>query len=178
MFTLTSINFQACDAFYTELGKAYSLHKQHRIFKIFRALMEVAIGFQLIDTNPTYKIANSAPRGRKAIWFEAEVAQLRDTAWNIGYRGLAVAIAIAYDTQMAPVDVRLFTLAIRRAHDRDGVYFETARTKTARDVIATISKQTRRCSIAISRGSASPFRATSHSFAIGLGICTRRHARR
>ena len=137
-----SINFQACDAFYTELGKAYSLHKQHRIFKIFRALMEVAIGFQLIDTNPTYKIANSAPRGRKAIWFEAEVAQLRDTAWNIGYRGLAVAIAIAYDTQMAPVDVRLLTLAMRRTHDRDGVYFETARTKTARDVIATISKQT------------------------------------
>ena len=65
------IDFPACDAFYTGLGERFSLHKQHRVFKIFRALMEVAIGFQLIDTNPTHKIANTAPKGRKEIWSEA-----------------------------------------------------------------------------------------------------------
>ena len=136
-----AIDFKACDTFYTELGKAYTLHKQHRVFKIFRALMEVAIGFQLIDTNPTHRIENTAPKSRKAIWSDAEAAQLRDIAWEMGYRGLSVAIAVAYDTQMAPVDVRLLTLAVRVQHSQ-GVYFETARAKTHRKVIATLSKET------------------------------------
>ena len=136
-----AIDFPACDAFYTELGRAFSLHKQHRVFKIFRALLEVAIGFRLIAANPTHKIANSAPKGRKAIWYEDEVATLRDRAWEMGYRGLAVAIAIAYDTQMAPVDVRQLTGSMR-VTDGQGVYFETARAKTSRDVIATLSNDT------------------------------------
>ena len=41
---VSKIDFPTCDTFYTELGKRYTLHKQHRVFKIFRALMEVAIG--------------------------------------------------------------------------------------------------------------------------------------
>ena len=94
-----------------------------------------------IAANPTHKIANSAPKGRKAIWYEDEVATLRDRAWEMGYRGLAVAIAIAYDTQMAPVDVRHLTGSMR-ATDGQGVYFETARAKTRRDVIATLSNDT------------------------------------
>jgi len=133
-----SIDFPACDMFYVKLGERYSLHKKHRVFKIFRALLEVAIGFQLIDTNPTHKIANSAPKGRKAIWYENEINHLRDKAWELGYSGLAVAIAVAYDTQMAPVDVRLLTPEMR-ARDAHGSYFKTARAKTERDVIATLS---------------------------------------
>ena len=54
---------------------------------------------------------------------------------------MAVAIAVAYDTQMAPVDVRKLTPAMRRIQGGDA-YFETARAKTDRDVIATISKHT------------------------------------
>ena len=72
-----TIDFPACDTFYTELGRVFSLHKQHRVFKIFRALLEVAIGFRLIAANPTHKIANSAPKGRKEIWREEEVERLR-----------------------------------------------------------------------------------------------------
>ena len=136
-----AIDFPACDTFYAELGRAFSLHKQHRVFKIFRALLEVAIGFRLITANPTHKIANSAPKGRKAIWYEGEVDKLRVAAWDMGYRGLAVAIAIAYDTQMAPVDVRKLTLGMR-ASDAHGVYFNTARAKTNREVIATLSPGT------------------------------------
>jgi hypothetical protein len=138
---VAEIDFPACDTFYAELGNSYSLHKQHRVFKIFRALMEVAIGFQLIHTNPTYRIANEAPRGRKAIWFEVEVRRLRTEAWERGYHGLAVAIAIAYDTQMSPVDVRRLTLGMQRRDGR-GVYFATSRAKSKRDVIATLSKGT------------------------------------
>ena len=59
----------------------------------------------------------------------------------MGYRGLSLAIAIAYDTQMAPVDVRMLTLAMRAA-DANGVYFNTARAKTEREVVATLSSTT------------------------------------
>src|SRR5262245_61117179 len=51
--------------------------------------------------------------GRSAIWSEPEIAALRDRAWALGYHGLAVAIAVAHDTQLAPVNVRLLTLAMR-----------------------------------------------------------------
>jgi hypothetical protein len=136
------IDFPACDAFYSELGKQFSLHKQHRVFKIFKALMEVAIGFQLILTSPAHRIANSAPKGRKQIWHEAEVVTLRDRAWQDGYHGLAVAIAIAYDdTQMSPVDVRKLTLGMRVQHV-GGCYFKTERGKTKREVLATVTNGT------------------------------------
>jgi hypothetical protein len=138
---VSEIDFQACDAFYTGLEQKFSLHKRHRVFKIFRALLEVAIGFKLIKTNPTHKIANAAPKGRSAIWSEPEVAALRDRAWALGYRGLAVAIAVAHDTQLAPVDVRLLTLGMR-ARDHEGVYFDTARAKTGRKALGTISRAT------------------------------------
>jgi hypothetical protein len=138
---VAKINFQACDAFYSELRKTSSLHHSHRVFKIFRALLEVAIAFQLISENPSHRIANTAPKGRSAIWFEHEVTALRERAWDMGFQGLSLAIAIAYDTAMAPVDVRLLTLAMQRRQNRD-VYFETARAKTERDVIATISPET------------------------------------
>jgi hypothetical protein len=52
-----------------------------------------------------------------------------------------VAIAIAYDTQLAPIDVRLLTTRMRVV-DHEGVYFETARAKTGRKALATISKDT------------------------------------
>jgi hypothetical protein len=138
---VSEINILACDEFYTGLEKKFSLHKKHRVFKIFRALLEVAIGFKLISTNPTHKIANSAPKGRSAIWAEPEIASLRNKAWDLGDHGLAVAIAVAHDTQLAPVDVRLLTLGMR-ARDGQGVYFETARAKTGRKALATISKGT------------------------------------
>src|SRR5262249_57794049 len=98
--TVGENEFPACDEFYTGLERKFSLHKKHRVFKIFRALLEVAIGFRLIKTNPTHKIANTAPKGRSAIWSELEIAALRDKAWELGYRGLSVAIAVAHDTQL------------------------------------------------------------------------------
>jgi hypothetical protein len=82
-----------------------NLYVCNRVFKIFRALLEIAIVFGLISTNPSLKIANTAPKGRSAIWSGDEIVALRDKAWELGYHGLAVAIAVAHDTQLAPVDV-------------------------------------------------------------------------
>jgi hypothetical protein len=140
---VSEIDFPACDEFYAGLVKKFSLHKKHRVFKIFRARLEIAIVFGLICKNPSLKIANTAPKGRSAIWSEPEIVALRDKAWELGYRGLAVAIAVAHDTQLSPVDVRGLTLGMRAA-DRHGVYFETSLSsaKTSRKALATISKAT------------------------------------
>jgi hypothetical protein len=138
---VASIDYPTCDAFYAELDRSFSLHKKHRVFKILRALLEIGIAFKLIKENPTHRIANSAPAGRKEIWYEPEVKALIAKAKELGYRGLALAIAIAYDTQMQPVDVRQLTLAMKR-RDENGVWFETKRGKTERDVYATLSKET------------------------------------
>ena len=139
------------------------------MFKIFRALMEVAIGFKLVNANPTRRIENAAPKGRKAIWLDAEVARLRDAAWEMGYRGLSVAIAIAFDTQMAPVDVPSLTLAMR-VSDARGVL--TARGKTARDVIATLSQTRRPCCTATLQTYRLHSRLPPRSFAIGRATST------
>jgi hypothetical protein len=138
---VSEIDFAACDEFYTGLEKKFSLHRRHRVFKIFRALFSTALVYRLITTNPTLKIPNTAPKGRSEIWSEPEIVALRDKSCELGYHGLAVAIAVAHDTQLSPVDVRSLTLGMRRV-DHHGVYFETARAKTGRKAFATISKAT------------------------------------
>ena len=60
---------------------------------------------------------------------------------ELGYHGLAVAIAVAHDIQLSPVDIRSLTLGMRRA-DHHVLYFEMARAKTGRKAFATISKAT------------------------------------
>lgn len=133
---VASIDYPARDAFHAELDRSFSLHKKHRVFKILRALFEIAKAFNLIKENPTSRIVNSAPAGRKEIWYEPEVKALIAEAKRQGYDGLSLAIAIAYDTQMQPGDVRQLTLAMKR-RDENGVWFETKRGKTERDVYAT-----------------------------------------
>ena len=140
---VTEIDAELCDAFYQRLRALYSLHRRHRIFKVFRALMNVAIALQLITENPTLIVANEAPKGRSEIWSEGEQRRLAARAWKRGYRGLAVAIRIAYDSQLQPVDVRSLKLAQRRT-DGAGTYFDTARAKTEKRAFATLSKATER----------------------------------
>ena len=170
---VAKINFRACDAFYTELGKTFSLHGKHRVFKILRALLEVAIAFQLIGENPTHRIANSAPKGRSAIWYETEVTALRDKAWDMGFHGLSVAIAVCYDTAMAPVDVRLLTLAMQRRQNRD-----VTSKRHVRRPLATSSRPyrlTRRpCWSAIWAGWRSSCLRTSRSFETAAATPTAR----
>jgi hypothetical protein len=55
----------------------------------------------------------------------------------MGYRGLAAALAVAWDSQLSPIDVRTLTAGQRR-RDADGTYFELARAKSDVPAIATI----------------------------------------
>jgi hypothetical protein len=62
-------------------------------------------------------------------------------AWRSGYRGLSVLLAIAWDSQLSPVDARRLSAQNRRS-DRFGVWFQVDRAKTGRSALATLSKRT------------------------------------
>ena len=137
------ITAEDCDHFYRLMAekKHWSLHKRHKVIKAFRALMEAAIRMSLIASNPTLIVRNSAPAGRSAIWQPDEVQRLIATACNAGYQGLGLAIAIAYDSQLSPVDVRGLTL-VKRARDAQGTYFAIRRKKTGKAAFATLTGPT------------------------------------
>lgn len=138
---VNEIDVELVDEFYKRLGNTVSLHRQHRVMKIFRALLNVASTMGLIKKNPTYIIENIAPKGRTAIWPAADVELAIAAAQHMGYRGLAVAIAIIYDTQFQPVDVRELTLDKRRS-DASGGYFDTHRRKTSKRALGTMTQAT------------------------------------
>src|SRR5262249_33707080 len=67
-------------------------------------------------------------------------------AWRLGYRGLACIVAVAWDTQFSPVDVRTLAERHRRAMGGRLVFDRQAdgRAKTGRAAIGTGSPRTER----------------------------------
>jgi hypothetical protein len=57
-----------------------------------------------------------------------------------GYKGLAALLAVAWDSQLSPVDARSFK-ADQRRRDVVGTWFQTGRTKTGRAALATLSRR-------------------------------------
>src|SRR5215470_11274437 len=96
------------------------------------------------DTDPSAGVPNKKPKPRHARWSEGEAVRLVKTAWRHGYHGLACIVAVAWDTQFSPVDVR--TLAERhRAIVGSRLIFDRqadGRTKTGRAAIGTLSRRT------------------------------------
>ena len=98
------------------------------------------------DGRPVYGHPQSCPCPTLERWSEGETVRLVKTAWRHGYRGLACIIAVAWDTQFSPVDVR--TLAARHRTTVGGrLIFDRlvdGRTKTGRAAIGTVSPRTER----------------------------------
>ena len=100
------------------------------------------LGMRVARTaDPSMGIRNRAPAPRWQRWSEGEAVRLVKSAWRSGYHGLACIIAVAWDTQFSPVDVR--TLAARHCTRNAGrlVYDRQAdgRTKTGRAALGTVS---------------------------------------
>jgi hypothetical protein len=85
-----------------------SLREAHRALKIWRALWKVAAALQYCvrPADPSLGVKNTAARGRSATWIEGEAVRLVKQAWRAGYRGLAAVLAVMWDSQMSPGDVR------------------------------------------------------------------------
>jgi hypothetical protein len=105
------------------------------------------LGMKVARTaDPSMGIRNLAPAPRWQRWSEGEAVRLVKAAWRHGYRGLACVVAVAWDTQFSPVDVR--TLAERhRAVIAGRLVFDRqadGRAKTGRAALGTISARTER----------------------------------
>ena len=59
---VTDITFQLCDKFYSKLRKEFSQHKAHRIIKVFRALLNVAIAYNLISAKSHGRDQKQGPK--------------------------------------------------------------------------------------------------------------------
>ncbi len=145
----STVALEHLDQWYAQLLERVGVREAHRAMKIWRALwrviatMRTAAGKKYCerDHDPSLGIRREAPVARQAIWFEGEAVRLVKRAWRLGYRGLAAALAVAWDTMLSPVDVRTLTRA-QLSGDADGAIFQLARAKTGKAAIGTLSRRT------------------------------------
>jgi hypothetical protein len=140
-----TITFDMMSEWRSGLEKKHGRGVAHKTLKIWRALWKVMLGQRIAKTaDPTTGVRNRGPQPRHQRWSEGEAVRLVKTAWRSGYRGLACVIAIAWDTQFSPVDVR--TLAERHRMMVGGrlVFDRQAdgRAKTGRPAFGTLSRRT------------------------------------
>ena len=142
-----TITFEQMSRWRAALEKAHGRGVAHKTIRVWRTLWKILLGMKVARTaDPTLGIRNRAPAPRWQRWSEGEVVRLVKMAWRRGYRGLACVIAVAWDTQFSPVDVRTLrerhrgVAAGRLIFDRqvDG------RAKTGRAAIGTVSRRTER----------------------------------
>ncbi len=117
----------------------------HRVIKVWRALWKkmAVFGYCELDRDPSLLFANSAPQPRQAVWSEGEAVRLVKHAWRLGYSGLATCLAVAWDSQLSPIDARSIK-ANQMRRDPVGMWFDVARAKTGRPAVATLSARATR----------------------------------
>jgi hypothetical protein len=142
-----SVTFEMISRWRTALEKKHGRGVAHKTIRVWRTFWKVMLAMKVARTvDPSLSVRNRAPVPRWQRWTEGEAVRLVKTAWRQGYRGLACIIAVSWDTQFSPVDVR--TLADRHRIEIDGhlVFDRQAdgRTKTGRAAIGTVSRRTER----------------------------------
>jgi len=127
----SSVSLASLSLFRSNLERAVSLREAHRTIKIWRALWKVAAALRYCerDSDPSLGVRNRAAKGRTQTWSEGEVVRLAKRAWRMGFRGLSAFIAVAWDTQLSPGDIRPLT-ASQVATEGSGRLFFTQRGKT------------------------------------------------
>lgn len=124
-----------------EIETAVSITERHMVIKVWRALWKKMAAMKYCEhaADPSKSFANTPPQPRDQIWRRREVLRLVQVAWRHEYYGLAALMAVAWDSQLSPVDNRSLTLA-QAKRDPAGVYFALDRTKTAKAAAATLTQ--------------------------------------
>ena len=142
-----TITFEMISRWRAALERKYGRSVAHKTLRVWRTFWKIMLGMKVARTaDPSMGIRNRAPAPRWQRWSEGETVRLVKSAWRRGYYGLACIVAVAWDTQFSPVDVR--TLAARhRATSGGRLVFDRqtdGRTKTGRAAIGTLSVRTER----------------------------------
>jgi hypothetical protein len=121
----------------TQLNQDWDRHR-HGLPPLWLWKKMATLGYCHRDRDPSLLFANSAPAPRQAVWREGEVVRLIKHSWRQGYHGSAACLALAWDSQLSPVDARTLTAAQLR-RDPVGSWFEVDRAKTGRAAKGTLS---------------------------------------
>ena len=135
-----SVTPESLLALRAKVAARVSFTEAHRVIKVWRVLWKkmAAMGYCQRDVDPSLIFSNAAPDPRQDVWQHREVLRLVQCAWRFGYKGLAAAMAVAWDTMLSPVDIRGL-IAGQRARDAKGAVFFLDRAKTGRAAAGTLS---------------------------------------
>jgi integrase len=138
--------FDRLDKWYSIQLTTKGVREAHRAMKIWRALWRVAGAMKYCDrdNDPSLGIRRKTPTPRTQVWTEGEVVRLVKGAWRMGYHGLAALLAIAWDTQLAPIDCRRLTSDQIDTTEQGAMFFKLGRAKTGAAAIGTLSKRSQR----------------------------------
>jgi hypothetical protein len=128
-----------------EIEAKVSITERHMVIKVWRALWKRMGGMSVDsrkycdrDADPSKSFANTPPKPRDQVWYRREVYRLVQVAWRHEFYGLAALMAVAWDSQLSPVDNRGLSLS-QACSDDVGIYFAVERAKTGRAAAATLS---------------------------------------
>jgi hypothetical protein len=124
-----------------EIERKISITERHMVIKVWRALWKKMAGMSYCDgdKDPSKTFPNTPPKPRDQVWYRREVYKLVQIAWRNGYNGLAALMAVAWDSQLSPIDNRSLTLAQVRG-DALGPFFALDRAKTGKAAAATLTQ--------------------------------------
>lgn len=123
-----------------EIEAKVSATERHMVIKVWRALWKKMAAMKYCDlgSDPAKSFANTPPEPRDQIWARREVLILVQRAWRHEFYGLAALMAVAWDSQLSPVDNRALTPGQARVDDV-GIYFALPRAKTGKATAATLT---------------------------------------
>ncbi len=106
-----TITFEMMSRWRAGLEKKHGRGVAHKTLRVWRTFWKIMLGMKVARTaDPSMGIRNRAPAPRWQRWTEGETVRLVKTAWRHSYYGLACIVAVAWDTQFSPVDVRTRSL--------------------------------------------------------------------
>jgi hypothetical protein len=123
-----------------EIEAKVSVTERHMVIKVWRALWKKMAGMKYCDlgADPSKTFTNTPPKPRDQVWYRREVRKLVQVAWRHEFYGLASLMAVAWDSQLSPIDNRSLSLSQARSDDA-GIYFAVDRAKTGKAAVATLS---------------------------------------
>lgn len=140
---ITQITADDSERFHVEIHPAHnpksamSANEAHRVLKIWRALLNALVSYELRAQAPIGRVPNPAPKGRSGVWTHGEVMQLSWAACVLGMPGMAVGIRLAWAGMLSPVDV--WTLP--RSGWKDGL-IDHERQKTGKRILVRVDADT------------------------------------
>lgn len=116
-------------------------NQAHRVLKVWRALLNAMVEYDVRASAPIGRVPNPSPTGRRAVWVHDEVMKLAETACWGGHLGMAIAIRLAWASMLSPVDVWSLPLS-GWAYSPGASEVNTARAKTDAPVLAAVDDDT------------------------------------